>query len=237
MSRVFNNFYRDKRILITGHTGFKGSWLSMWLNNMGANVIGYALKPSTTPSLFEICGIKKKIASVICDVRNLKKLRDVFEKYQPEIVFHMAAQPLVRYSYREPVETYETNVMGTVNLFEACRHTSSVRVVINVTSDKCYENREWIWGYREKDAMGGYDPYSSSKGCAELITAAYTKSYFSPDGYEKHGATLASVRAGNVIGGGDWREDRLIPDCVKALVRNKSIIIRYPNAIRPWQHV
>lgn len=234
---LFNNFYHNKRILITGHTGFKGSWLSLWLSDLSANVIGYALKPPTTPSLFEVCAIEKKVISIIGDIRNLKMLRNVFEEYQPEIVFHMAAQSLVRYSYREPIETYETNIMGTVNLLEVCRHTPSIRVIVNITSDKCYENRELDCGYKENDPMGGYDPYSSSKGCAELITAAYIKSYFNPEDYEKHGVSLSSVRAGNVIGGGDWAEDRLIPDCIKALLKNKPIMVRYPDAVRPWQHV
>jgi len=216
--KVFNNIYQGKRILITGHTGFKGSWLSMWLSELGANVIGYALKPSTTPSLFEVCEIDKKITSIIGDIRNLKILRDVLEEYQPEIVFHMAAQSLVRYSYREPVETYETNIMGTVNLLEASRHTPSVRVIVNITSDKCYENRELDCGYRETDPMGGYDPYSSSKGCAELITNAYLKSFLNPENFKEHGKCLVSVRAGNAIGGGDWGEDRLIPDCINSFV-------------------
>lgn len=231
------DFYKGKRVLITGHTGFKGSWLSIWLHHMGADVIGYALNPPTQPNLFETYGLSGIITSVYGDIRNHKNLRNVFNDYQPQIVFHMAAQPLVRLSYREPFDTYETNVMGTVSLFEACRHTSSVRAVINITSDKCYENREWIWGYRENEPVGGDDPYSSSKGCAELITNAYIKSYFNPGAYKEHGKGLASVRAGNVIGGGDWAEDRLIPDCVKVFVANKPLIIRYPNAVRPWQHV
>jgi len=237
MSGVFSNIYNGKRVLITGHTGFKGSWLSIWLNELGANVIGYALKPPTTPSLFEVCDLKKKVTSIIGDIRNLKMLRDVFEKYQPEIVFHMAAQSLVRYSYKKPVETYETNIIGTVNLLEVCRHTPSVRVIVNITSDKCYENRDQVCGYKEDDPMGGYDPYSSSKGCAELITNAYLKSFFNPENFKEHGKCLASVRAGNVIGGGDWAEDRFIPDCIKALLKNKPIIIRYPDAVRSWQHV
>lgn len=237
MSPMFNDLYKDKRVLITGHTGFKGSWLSIWLYSLGANIIGYALKPPTTPNLFEICGLEKRVTSTTGDIKNLRTLKDIFEMYQPEIVFHMAAQSLVRRSYREPVETYETNIMGTVNLLEACRHTPSVRVIVNVTSDKCYENREWIWGYRENDPMGGQDPYSSSKGCAELVTAAYAKSYFSPEHNEKRGVSLASVRSGNVIGGGDWAEDRLLPDCIKALLESRPIVIRYPDAVRPWQHV
>jgi len=237
MSGVFSNIYNGKRVLITGHTGFKGSWLSIWLNELGANVIGYALNPPTTPSLFEVCDLKKKVTSIIGDIRNLKMLRDVFEKYQPEIVFHMAAQSLVRYSYKKPVETYETNIIGTVNLLEVCRHTPSVRVIVNITSDKCYENRDQVCGYKEDDPMGGYDPYSSSKGCAELITNAYLKSFFNPENFKEHGKCLASVRAGNVIGGGDWAEDRLIPDCIKALLENKPIVVRDPDAVRPWQHV
>lgn len=237
MSKLFSNIYNGKRVLITGHTGFKGSWLSIWLNEVGANVIGYALNPPTTPSLFEVCDLEKKVTSIVGDIRNPRMLRDVLEKYQPEIVFHMAAQSLVRYSYKEPVETYETNTMGTVNLFEVCRHTPSVRVIINITSDKCYENRELDCSYKENDPMGGYDPYSSSKGCAELITNAYLKSFFNPENFKEHGKCLASVRAGNAVGGGDWGEDRLIPDCIKALLKNKPTVVRDPNAVRPWQHV
>jgi CDP-glucose 4,6-dehydratase len=233
----FNNFYKGRKILITGHTGFKGSWLSIWLNKLGADVIGYALPPPTQPSLFDICKLKEKLTSIEGDVRDYKLLKDIFEKYQPEIVFHMAAQSLVRASYIQPLETYETNVMGTVNVLEVCRHASSVKAIVNVTSDKCYENREWIWGYRENDPMGGYDPYSSSKGCAELVTNAYINSYFSADTDKEQAKYLASVRAGNIIGGGDWAKDRLIPDCVRASMSNKPIIIRYPDAVRPWQHV
>jgi CDP-glucose 4,6-dehydratase len=233
----FGNFYKDKRILVTGHTGFKGAWLSIWLNKLEADVVGYALEPPTTPSLFDICILESRVTSIKGDVRDLKKLKDVFANYQPEIVFHMAAQPLVRYSYREPVETYGTNVMGTVNVLEACRHTPSIKAIVNITSDKCYENKEWVWGYRENDPMGGYDPYSSSKGCAELVTGAYLRSYFNPDKYREHGVSLASVRAGNVIGGGDWAEDRLIADCIRALSEKKQIIVRSPDAVRPWQHV
>jgi CDP-glucose 4,6-dehydratase len=235
--KPFDDFYRRKRVLITGHTGFKGSWLSIWLLELNADVIGYALPPPTDPSLFETCGLRKKINSWVGDIRDRKMLQEVVERFQPEIVFHMAAQALVRRSYREPVETYETNIMGTVNLLEVCRHAPSVKVIINVTSDKCYENKEWLQGYRETDTMGGSDPYSSSKGCAELITSAYRKSYFNPTNFQEHSKALASVRAGNVIGGGDWAEDRLIPDCIKACISQKSIRIRYPEAIRPWQHV
>lgn len=234
---MFDNFYKDKNILITGHTGFKGSWLSCWLHSLGSHVIGYALIPPTTPNLFEICDLATKTTNITGDVRNARELRNVFEEYQPEIVFHLAAQSLVRHSYKEPVETYETNVMGTVNVLEACRHTPSVRVVVVITSDKCYENYEQPFGYREEDPLGGPDPYSSSKGCAELVSNAYWRSYFNPDGCSGHGVALATVRAGNVIGGGDWAVDRLIPDCLKALNDSKPIILRNPDAIRPWQHV
>lgn len=230
-------FWQGKRVLLTGHTGFKGSWLSLWLQSMGAQVIGYALAPPTNPSLFEVADVSSGMTSIIGDIRDLEHLRKVFAEHQPEIVIHMAAQPLVRYSYIEPVETYSTNVMGTVNLLEAVRSTKSVKAVVNVTTDKCYENREWAWGYRENEAMGGYDPYSSSKGCAELVTAAYRQSYFNPEKYAEHGVAIASGRAGNVIGGGDWAEDRLIPDIMRAITAGKSVHIRNPHAIRPWQHV
>jgi len=234
---VFEDTYRNRAVLITGHTGFKGTWLTLWLNHLGSNVIGYALKPPTQPSLFELCALNTKVTSIEGDVRDFGHLKSVIQKYKPEIIFHLAAQALVRRSYSDPLETYSTNVMGTVHLLEAIRQIGGVRVIINVTSDKCYQNQEWVWGYRENDPMGGQDPYSSSKGCAELITAAYTKSYFNPDHYEKHGVSVASVRSGNVIGGGDWAEDRLLPDCMKALLENRPIVIRYPDAVRPWQHV
>ena len=234
---MFEHTYRNRTVLITGHTGFKGAWLSLWLNHLGSNVIGYALKPPTQPNLFELCDLNTKITSIEGDVRDFGHLKSVIQKYKPEIIFHLAAQALVRRSYSDPLETYSTNVMGIVHLLEAVRQIGGVKVIINVTSDKCYENQEWIWGYRENDPMGGKDPYSSSKGCAELITTAYTKSYFNPEYYEKHGVSLASVRSGNVIGGGDWAEDRLLPDCMKALLGNRTIVIRYPDAVRPWQHV
>ncbi|MFW8602449.1 CDP-glucose 4,6-dehydratase [Desulfobacterota bacterium M19] len=231
------NFFQDKKVFITGHTGFKGSWLCIWLKRMGAEVTGYALEPPTSPSLFEIGGISDLISSIHGDVRDSSKLLQAMQKASPDIVIHMAAQPLVRDSYRLPVETYEINVMGTVNLLEAARQTGSVKAVINVTTDKVYENREWIWGYRENEPLGGYDPYSSSKACSELVTAAYRNSYFNPDSYDDHGVALATVRAGNVIGGGDWASDRLIPDCLTALFNNQEIVIRSPQSIRPWQHV
>ena len=230
-------FWQGKRVLLTGHTGFKGSWMSLWLQYMGAQVVGYALAPPTKPSLFEVAEVGSSMTSIVGDIRDLAHLRAVFAEHQPEIVIHMAAQALVRYSYLEPVETYSTNVMGTVNLLEAVRATGSVKAVVNVTSDKCYENREWAWGYRENEAMGGYDPYSNSKGCAELVTAAYRNSYFHPDKYSQHGVAIASGRAGNVIGGGDWAEDRLIPDIMRAIAQGSPVNIRNPHAIRPWQHV
>jgi len=230
--------FEGKKILITGHTGFKGSWLTLWLIKLGTKVIGYSLEPPTKPSLFEILNLKEKIVHIIGDIRDEEKLKNIFKKYKPEIVFHLAAQSLVRFSYKEPKLTYETNVMGTLNILEAIRETKSVRVVIIVTSDKCYENKEWVYGYRENDPLGGYDPYSSSKACAELVVEAYRNSFFNPKNYGKeHQVALASVRAGNVIGGGDWQVDRLIPDCVKALSKGKPIKIRNPDAIRPWQHV
>jgi len=230
--------FTGKRILVTGHTGFKGSWLTLWLTKLSAEVIGYSLEPPTKPSLFEILNLKEKIIHIIGDIRDEEKLKKILKKYKPEIVFHLAAQPLVRVSYKEPKLTYETNVIGTLNLLEAVRETQSVRVVIVVTSDKCYENKEWVYGYRESDPLGGYDPYSSSKACTELLVSSYRNSFFNPENYGKtHQVALATVRAGNVIGGGDWQVNRLIPDCVKALSKGESIKIRNPNAIRPWQHV
>ena len=230
-------FWCNKKVLLTGHTGFKGSWLALWLQNMQAEVIGYALPPPTTPSLFEIADVGLGMTSIIGDIRDLDKLQSVFATHQPEIVLHMAAQPLVRYSYQNPVETYSTNVMGTVNLLEAVRNTTGMKAVVNITTDKCYENREWAWGYRENEPMGGHDPYSNSKGCSELVTAAYRNSYFHPDNYQQHGVAIATARAGNVIGGGDWAEDRLIPDIMRAISNGQSVNIRNPHAIRPWQHV
>jgi CDP-glucose 4,6-dehydratase len=223
-------------VLITGHTGFKGGWLSLWLKGLEARVTGYSLEPPTKPSLFESIGLADKVTHVIGDIRDEHNLVSTFEKYKPEFVFHLAAQPLVRLSYREPKLTYETNIMGTVNVLEAVRKTSSVKVCIIITSDKCYENRESLHAYREIDALGGYDPYSSSKGCAELVINAYRRSFFNGHG-KAHGIALSSARAGNVIGGGDWGEDRIIPDSVRALSEGKAIAIRNPSAIRPWQYV
>jgi len=231
------SFWVDKVVLLTGHTGFKGSWLALWLQAMGAKVIGYALAAPTNPSLFVAASVAEGMIHIESDIRDFAALLAVFEKYQPEIVIHMAAQPLVRYSYANPIETYATNVMGTVHLLEAARLTNSVRAIVNVTSDKCYENREWAWGYRENEPMGGYDPYSNSKGCAELVAAAYRSSYFNPRNFTDHGVALASARAGNVIGGGDWAEDRLIPDIMRAIIQGQPVNIRNPHAIRPWQHV
>jgi len=236
-SMIDKSFWQNKKIFITGHTGFKGSWLCLWLHLLGAEITGYALDPPTDPSLFKLCKIGELLRSVTADVRDGKLLKEAMHESNPEIVFHMAAQPLVRESYRDPVKTYSTNVMGTVNLFEAVRECKSVKTIINVTTDKCYENKEWIWGYRENDSMGGNDPYSSSKGCAELITNAYLRSYFDTDNYKEHGVSLASVRAGNAIGGGDWAEDRLVPDCMRSLMEDKPVVIRFPDAVRPWQHI
>jgi CDP-glucose 4,6-dehydratase len=234
MNRVF---WKGKKVLITGHTGFKGSWLSLWLQNLGADVVGYALDPPTQPSLFQVANVADGMTSIIGDVRDLEHLKSAIAEHRPEIVFHLAAQPLVRRSYENPVETYSTNVLGTVHMLESVRHSQSVRVVVSITSDKCYENREWHWGYREVDRLGGHDPYSSSKGCAELVIAAYRSSYFPPQTYEQHGVALASTRAGNVIGGGDWAKDRLVPDIMKAMMGGRPVVVRSPNAIRPWQHV
>lgn len=231
------NFWHGKRVLLTGHTGFKGSWLSLWLQRLGTELIGYSLEPPTEPNLFTLSSVSNGMTSILGDVRDLDHLSRVISEQQPEIVIHMAAQALVRSSYKQPVETYATNVMGTVNLLEAVRQSDRVRVALIVTSDKCYENQEWVWGYRENDPMGGYDPYSSSKGCAELVTAAYRNSFFHPASYEQHGVAIASARAGNVIGGGDWAKDRLVPDILRAAIAKEPIIIRNPKATRPWQHV
>ncbi|MFT3735693.1 MAG: CDP-glucose 4,6-dehydratase [Rhodocyclaceae bacterium] len=228
-------FWRGRRVFLTGHTGFKGSWLSLWLQQLGAEVTGYALPPPTKPSLFELAGVEQGMRSVMGDVRDAAALVSAMREAAPEVVIHMAAQPLVRYSYANPVETYATNVMGVVNLFEAIRQTPSVRAALNVTTDKCYDNREWVWGYRENEALGGHDPYSSSKACAELVTAAYRSSFFHA-GAERPLA-VASARAGNVIGGGDWAADRLIPDMMRAVAEARPVRIRNPHAIRPWQHV
>jgi CDP-glucose 4,6-dehydratase len=237
MMAVNSTFWRDKKVLVTGHTGFKGSWLSLWLQSMEAEVTGYSLSVPTEPSFFELARVAEGMESITGDVRDLEQLHQVIADRRPEIIIHMAAQSLVRRSYVDPVETYATNVMGTVNLLEAIRRTDSVKAALVVTSDKCYENREWVWGYRENDPMGGYDPYSSSKGCAELVTTAFQRSYFNPAEMARHGVGLASARAGNVIGGGDWAEDRLIPDFIRSMLEGRPVAIRNPHAIRPWQHV
>jgi CDP-glucose 4,6-dehydratase len=226
------NFWKDKKVFITGHTGFKGSWMTLLLTYMGANVSGYSLKPYSDPNLFEEAGVAVDIKNIFADIRDENALRNAIFEHKPEIIIHMAAQPLVRRSYKDPIETFSTNVIGTANLLEAARHSNNTRVVINVTTDKCYENKEWLWAYREDEPMGGYDPYSSSKACSELITKAYRKSF-----YKESKIALASARAGNVIGGGDWSDDRLIPDILSAFQDNRPVIIRNPESIRPWQHV
>jgi len=226
-------FWQGKRVFITGHTGFKGSWLSLWLQSLGAEVIGYAMYPPSTPSLFTAANVADGMKSIKGDILDFCKLQQVLQESKPDIIIHMAAQSLVRHSYQFPLETLSTNIMGTGNLLEAARHVESVKVIVNITSDKCYENQEWTWGYRENEPMGGHDPYSCSKGCAELVIASYRRSFFSA----AHGAKVASARAGNVIGGGDWAVDRIIPDSIRAINEGKPIQIRNPKAIRPWQHV
>jgi len=225
-------FWANKKILLTGHTGFKGGWLSIWLKTLGAEVMGLALDPPTSPNLFSEANVASGMTSVIGDIRDYEVVRKVFERFKPEIVIHMAAQPLVRASYQDPITTYATNVMGTVHILEAARNAGSVRAIVNVTTDKCYENKEWAWGYRENESMGGYDPYSNSKGCSELVTSAFRQSFFA-----NSGVALASARAGNVIGGGDWAVDRLVPDILRAFEKNEPVVIRNPNSTRPWQHV
>lgn len=228
-------FWSGKRVFLTGHTGFKGSWMSLWLQSMGAEVVGYSLAPPSNPSLFEVAHVAKGMVSLEGDIRDLDLMQAAMVQHRPDLVIHMAAQSLVRYSYEDPIETYSTNIMGTVNVLEAVRQVTSVKAVVVITTDKCYENREWVWGYRENEAMGGYDPYSSSKGCAELVTAAYRQSFFTKT--EAESVAVASVRAGNVIGGGDWAADRLIPDMVRAVAEGLPVVIRNPHAIRPWQYV
>ena len=229
---IDSEFWQGKRVYLTGHTGFKGSWLSLWLSSMGVIVKGYALNPPTSPSLFDEAKITNKIDSEIGDIRDLNKLTVSMVEFNPDILIHMAAQPLVRLSYKEPLETYETNVMGTVKVLEAARSCPNLKSIVSVTTDKCYENKEWVWGYREDDPMGGHDPYSSSKGCAELVSSAYRRSFM-----QEKNVGLATVRAGNVIGGGDWANDRLIPDILRAFEKNKPVVIRNPSSTRPWQHV
>jgi len=233
---LFRNIYKNRRVLITGHTGFKGSWLTLWLEQLGAEVAGYSLLPPTQLNHYELLNLS--CDSTIADIRDIEKVKQAFSRFEPEIVFHLAAQPLVRYSYKEPKQTFEINIIGTVNVLDVCRITPSVKAIINITSDKCYENKEWVWGYRENDPMGGYDPYSASKGCSELVTNAYRNSFFHPEKYgQDHHVLVASARAGNVIGGGDWGADRLVPDIMRSAAKEEKVLIRSPYAIRPWQHV
>jgi len=234
---IDRSFWSGRKVFITGHTGFKGGWLSLWLQSLGAKVTGYSLPPQTDPNLFEIARIQEGMRSVIGDIRDVPQLRAEMTISEPELVIHMAAQALVRESYINPLETYATNVVGTANVLDIARGIPSIRGVVIITTDKCYENKEWDWGYREIDPLGGYDPYSSSKACAELVTAAYRQSFFNPLEYSRHRVAIASARAGNVIGGGDWSRDRLIPDLLMGFEQGKSVHIRNPEAIRPWQHV
>ncbi len=234
MTSLFSGIYKNKTVLVTGHTGFKGSWLVYWLSQMGAKVIGYSLEAPTNPNHIELLNLD--IVSIIGDIRDLDKLNQVFSEYKPDIVFHLAAQPLVRLSYENPIETYETNVIGTLKVFEASR-INNVKAIVNITSDKAYENKEWVWGYRENDPMGGYDPYSSSKGCADILATSYRNSYFNINEYKKtHNTLIATCRAGNVIGGGDWAKDRLITDIMISVSIGKKVRIRNPKATRPWEH-
>lgn len=230
---MFNNIYQGKKVLVTGHTGFKGSWLTLWLNKLGAKVCGYSLEPNTEPSMFNELNLVDVCENHFGNILDAEKLNKVFEEFQPEIVFHLAAQPIVRLSYKEPVLTYQTNVIGTLNVLEAARNCKSVKAFVNITTDKCYENKEVARGYTEDEPMGGYDMYSSSKGCVEIMSSSYRRSFLQEDGTY----AMATARAGNVIGGGDWAEDRLIPDCVRYINKNQPIEIRNPIAVRPWQHV
>jgi CDP-glucose 4,6-dehydratase len=234
---VANSFWKDRRVFLTGHTGFKGGWLALWLSELGATVRGYALDPCTEPNFFTEAGLGGVIEDVRGDLRDGARVEAAMQEFHPEVVFHLAAQPLVRYSYVNPIGTFETNVIGTARVLDAVRRTPSVRAVLSVTTDKCYENKEWVWPYRETDALGGYDPYSSSKACAEIVSAAYRQSYFPVEKLREHRVAIATARAGNVIGGGDWSDDRLVPDLVRGFQSGKPVLIRRPHAIRPWQHV
>lgn len=233
MNKILNSIYGDQTVLVTGHSGFKGTWLTKWLLELNANVVGYSLKPNTSPSMFNILNLEEKITNYYADTRDTNKVLEVIDETKPKFIFHLASQPLVRKSYSDPYDTYSTNIMGLVNIFEAVRQTDKTKVIINVTTDKCYENKEWEYAYREIDRLGGHDPYSSSKAAAELVTTSYQKSFFHTD----DSVNLASVRAGNVIGGGDWSKDRLIPDIIRAFVSDNNVELRNPNSIRPWQHV
>jgi len=237
VENLFDGFYKGRKVFITGHTGFKGSWLSILLSRLGADIYGYSLDPPTKPSLYELAGVDSLLSSTIGDIRDYGLLLNTLKEVKPEVIIHMAAQPLVKESYRNPRETYEINVMGTVNLLDAVRQIHGVRAILNVTSDKCYENKEWHWGYRENEPIGGHDPYSNSKGCSELVTSSFRNSFYNPKNYSNHGVALATGRAGNVLGGGDWAEDRLVPDFIRAIMRGEKLKIRSPYAIRPWQHV
>jgi CDP-glucose 4,6-dehydratase len=237
MTSLFNDVFLKRKVLVTGHTGFKGSWLCLLLHRLGADIYGYALDPPTDPSLYREAKIESLLTSFNGDIRDFQNLLKVIQEVRPEIIIHMAAQSLVMESYRNPIDTYSTNVMGSVNLFEAVRQTPGIKAVVNVTTDKCYENKEWHWGYRENEPMGGFDPYSNSKGCSELVTASFRNSFFNPLNYAEHGVAIATARAGNVIGGGDWAQDRLIPDFVRSINKGERLKIRSPYAIRPWQHV
>ena len=237
MAAFADTFWRGKRVFLTGHTGFKGGWLALWLAKLGAEVRGYALEPATDPNLFTVARVGSALDDIRGDIRNAAALEPALRSFAPEVVFHLAAQPLVRASYDDPIGTYETNVIGTARVLDAIRRTPSVRAIVCVTTDKCYENKEWIWGYRESDPLGGYDPYSSSKACAEIVSAAYRQSYFPTAKLAEHKVALATARAGNVIGGGDWSLDRLIPDLVRGFLAGEPVRIRRPQAIRPWQHV
>jgi CDP-glucose 4,6-dehydratase len=234
---IDHSFWRGRKVFLTGHTGFKGSWLSLWLESLGASVTGYALSPPTKPSLFEQANIANSVRSICADVRDFPRVKAAIAECSPEVLIHMAAQSVVRRGYEDPIETYSSNVMGTVNVLEALRQLRQPCVVVNVTSDKCYANREWVWGYREDEAMGGRDPYSNSKGCAELVTSAYRDSFFPPTLLDQHGIAVATARAGNAIGGGDWTSDQLIPDLMTAFLEGYPCPIRNPSAIRPWQFV
>lgn len=237
MKSHFEGIFRGMPVLVTGHTGFKGSWLSIWLRELGADVVGYSLAPPTDPANFDASRLSQRVVDRRGDVRDAESLRKVVEEFRPRVVFHLAAQAIVRASYANPKETFDTNVGGTVNVLEAIRRSDSVRAAVCITSDKCYENREWVWGYRENDRLGGRDPYSASKAMAEVAISAYRRSFFPADEYERHGVAIASARAGNVIGGGDWGRDRLVPDCARALVAGEAIRVRYPDYVRPWQFV
>ncbi len=235
--KVDREFWKNRKVFVTGHTGFKGSWLCLWLQEMGAQVRGYALSPPTQPSLFELAAVGEEMDSVIGDIRHFQFLKETLKEFNPEIIFHLAAQPLVRVSYAQPLETFETNVMGTVHILNAARLLPGVKALVNVTTDKCYENREWVWGYRENEPLGGYDPYSSSKACSELITNAFSQSYFNPMSTGFSGCNVATARAGNIVGGGDWAVDRLIPDVLRGFENKAPVEIRSPRALRPWQYV